>query len=237
MVSAALIVAMAGAWAGSPPLSPDDQACREAAGFGPSRNAFTQARLDPLPACERAADRGHPDVLAWLGHAYGKADRHGDAQRLLQRAHQGGSLAGTALLGVALARGQGVPPNKVRGEELLRHAAGLGDSDAQFMLSTLYSTGELQPPDPGEGKAWLEKAAARGHAAAQTNLGALYGHPERTQALYEAAAEQGNAQALYNLGDHYKCECHAAVDICTRSTSAALCSPRTITNSRVSPIR
>lgn len=91
MVGAALLVALANAWATTPPLSPDDQACREAAGFGPSRNAFTHAMLDPLPACERAAAGGHPDVLAWLGRAYGKADRHDDAHRLLLRAHHGGS--------------------------------------------------------------------------------------------------------------------------------------------------
>lgn len=213
VVGAALIVALASAWAGTQPLSPDDQACREAAGFGPSRNAFTQARLDPLPTCERAEAGGHPDVLAWLGHAYGKADRHDDAHRLLLRAHRGGSLTGTALLGVALVRGRGVSQDQSKGEELLLQAAVLGDSDAQFMLSTMYSTGELRPPDKDQAKAWLEKAAEQGHAAAQTNLGALHWHPERTHALYEAAAAQGNAQALYNLGDHFKCECTDEVDI------------------------
>ena len=79
---------------------------------------------------------------------------------------------------------------RTRGESkevrLLREQAEQGYPDAQYDLSQRYSKGEGVPQDDKEAAKWLYIAAAQGYTHAQQDL-----------------AEQGDAEAQYNLGKTY----------------------------------
>ncbi len=61
-------------------------------------------------------------------------------------------------------------------ESELRALAEAGDADAQNALGTLYSDGLAVPRDYRSAADWYEKAAQQGHAQAQFNLGFLHYH-------------------------------------------------------------
>jgi TPR repeat protein len=59
----------------------------------------------------------------------------------------------------------------------LRVRANAGDADAQTSLAIAYFNGEGIPQDDAQAMLWFRKAAEQGDADAQFNLGAIY---ERT---------------------------------------------------------
>ena len=59
----------------------------------------------------------------------------------------------------------------------LRVQANAGDADAQTSLAIAYFNGEGIPQDDAQAMLWFRKAAEQGDADAQFNLGAIY---ERT---------------------------------------------------------
>jgi localization factor PodJL len=68
-----------------------------------------------------------------------------------------------------------VEANQPEGVELLRRAANLGHSPSQFYLSKLYEEGRGGlPKDPAEARRWTERAAENGNRQAMHNLGIAY---------------------------------------------------------------
>lgn len=114
-------------------------------------------------------------------------------------------------LGLACARGQGVPQNYAEAAQWYRRAAEQGHAAAQAALGELYEAGQGVPYDEAEAARWYRRAAEQGHAGGQYSLAVLYvlgrGVPrDLAQALqwYRRAADQGNAQAQYHLGTRHR---------------------------------
>ncbi len=85
-------------------------------------------------------------------------------------------------------------------EELLRAAAGQGDSAAQFRLAVALENGQMPARNATEALQWLQKAANAGSAEAQYELGTLFAEgkegvrqdPVAAQLWYLAAQFSGN---------------------------------------------
>lgn len=102
-----------------------------------------------------------------------------------------------------------------------RSAADQGLEVAQYNLGVMYYSGNGVEQDFREAYRWTRKAAEQGHRASQFNLGVLYfngqgvnppwlgfwplsiiprsGNMETAAQWYERAANQGHAEAQYNL--------------------------------------
>lgn len=97
--------------------------------------------------------------------------------------------------------------------EVIRKAAELGDTKAQYKLGLMYYEGISVPDNYAEAFYWFRRAAEQGVAEAQYNLGLMYedgiGTPEDDLAAlkwFRQAAEQGYAPAQYKVGMVYYVE-------------------------------
>jgi TPR repeat protein len=89
-----------------------------------------------------------------------------------------------------------VPADEIR--ELLERAAGLGHSEAAFVLGAFLRAWD----EPEEAEPWLRRAADGGHAEAWAELGHLFdseGDPGEAVRCYRRAAELGSRQGAENL--------------------------------------
>ncbi|MBI3774218.1 MAG: sel1 repeat family protein [Gammaproteobacteria bacterium] len=92
----------------------------------------------------------------------------------------------------------------------LRPWAEKGEVEAQYRFGTLYENGQGVAKNLEEAKRWYRNAAAQGHVRARRRLEALEGRPARsgseTVAIkwYQDLAEQGDADAQYNLAFMYE---------------------------------
>jgi len=98
------------------------------------------------------------------------------------------------------------------GVEVLRRAANLGYTPAQFYMAKLYENGEggLRK-DEAEARRWTERAAQGGDAKAMHNLGLAYfqglgGPTNMTTAAqwFRKAADLGMTDSQYNLASLYE---------------------------------
>jgi len=113
-------------------------------------------------------------------------------------------LAAMRNLAMMLRKGQGVPKDPQKAEELYLRAAEAGLPTAQADLADMYLKGELGSPDLARALPLLQAAAAANHPVAQYQLGQFYetGAPplvpqnlEVARRLYAAAASHGMPEA------------------------------------------
>jgi TPR repeat protein len=113
-------------------------------------------------------------------------------------------LAAMRNLAMMLRKGQGVPKDPQKAEELYLRAAEAGLPTAQADLADMYLKGELGSPDLTRALPLLQAAAAANHPLAQYQLGQFYetGAPplvpqnlEVARQLYAAAASHGMPEA------------------------------------------
>jgi uncharacterized protein len=113
-------------------------------------------------------------------------------------------LAAMRNLAMMLRKGQGVPKDPKKAEELYQRAADAGLPTAQADLADMLLKGEAGPPDLASALPLLQAAAAANHPVAQFELGELYetGAPplvpqnlEMARKLYFAAAGHGMKEA------------------------------------------
>lgn len=126
-------------------------------------------------------------------------------------AAESGDAEAQRQLGLACARGLGVPQNYAEAAQWYRRAAEQGNAAAQAALGELYEAGQGVPYDEAEAAKWYRRAAEQGHPGGQYSLAVLYvlgrGVPrDLAEALrwYRRAADQGDAQAQYHLGTRYR---------------------------------
>eukprot|EP00727_Mastigamoeba_balamuthi_P002184 m51a1_g11963 hypothetical protein (633) ;mRNA; r:801899-803797 len=131
---------------------------------------------------------------------------HKDAAGLFRRASEGGCVAASALLGVLMVRGEGLPPDPEAGVELLRKAAASGDAMAVVVLSRCLRRAEGMQRDAEEAARLAGLAAAQGSAIGLGLLGLSYAigdgvivDKHLSEHLFSLAAALGDAQAQYNL--------------------------------------
>jgi TPR repeat protein/CHAT domain-containing protein len=191
-------------------------ACRDAADFPLEGRGVAWEQLDAASAialCHEAlaTEAGDPAaLLAFLGRAYRKAERYGDARTVSERAADAGVLAGMVNLGLLYRDGLGVLKDYAEAVRWLRKAADQGHAHAQDNLGWMYEHGRGVAQDDVEAVRWYRRAAEQGHAISQNNLGWMYEHgrgvaQDDVEAVrwYRRAAEQRDPSAQFNLALMY----------------------------------
>jgi len=142
----------------------------------------------------------------------------------LEKAAEQGETSAQYMLGIFYCTGNGVPKDIDKGVKLIRKAAEQGDENAQLSLGGMYFSGEVVgvPKDLLKAAEWVRKAAAQGFAEAKKALPEVEAALKKEKVREEreaaekraqeekeaaeklrAAAEQGNADAQFNLGNSY----------------------------------
>jgi TPR repeat protein len=117
-----------------------------------------------------------------------------------------GDAEAQARLGSQFVAGEGVGKDLAKGEQWFRASADQGCAAGQFGLGALYAG-----TDGGKAAALFEKAAAQGNPLAKLSLAMLLiagqGIPadqDRGAKLLTEAAETGNTEAMFRLGELYR---------------------------------
>jgi TPR repeat protein len=185
--------------------------------FGDIDNPKNQIQ-EKINLLATAAVKGYAPAQITLGsyyqNGYGFKQDHEKAISWYLRAAEQGYSRGQYYLGNFLYYGRGVKRNINEALVWLYKAAKQGDKDAQFNLGSFYHT-EKDSKDKkaslAEAAKWYLKAAAQGHLDALDHLIRLSKSDfDVCQTFQEAvpcfrkAAEQGNADAQYQLGLIYE---------------------------------
>jgi TPR repeat protein len=122
-----------------------------------------------------------------------------------------GDLEAQVNLGIAYAKGEGIPKDEVEAVRWIRRAAEKGFAKAQFILGAVYFEGlGGVPKNYVQAVKWIRKAAEQGFADAQFELGEAYAKgggvsKDYVEAVkwYRQAAEQGHAKGQLHLAWAY----------------------------------
>ena len=153
---------------------------------------------------------------------------YGRALKWYRAAAEQGDADAQFNLGFMYHKGQGTPQDYARAIQWYRAAAEQGDVEAQYTVGELYRDGQGTPQDSLRAYAYFSVAAANGHQDAKVSRGRLAkklgrGAVLKAQALAlrlwsqaehaypvaeklareQTAAENGNADAQFNLGVMY----------------------------------
>lgn len=93
---------------------------------------------------------------------------------LIMKLAEQGDMVAQYQLGLAYAKGDGVPHDYKSAMAWWLKAADQGDISAQVQLGILYAKGEGVSQDYEEAAKWYRKAAEQGDASSQNLLGVLY---------------------------------------------------------------
>jgi len=167
-----------------------------------------------------ASDSGLAAARVELGCQY-QAGRtlprdYAAAERLFRLAAEQGHPMGQNNLGNLYLQGWGVPKDPAEAVRWFRKSAEQGEAIGQANLGWAYENGVGAERDRPSAELWTRKAAEQGLAYAQCAMGRMAEHQPRTggnqavAANYEVAAEwylkaaqQGHAQAMFNLAELY----------------------------------
>ena len=130
-----------------------------------------------------------------------------ETRQWFEHAANAGDLVAAFNFAVSLAQGVGVERDERRAMAWLRRAAP-GVPLARYWYGRMLVEGRgLDAGDPAEGRVWLTRAADAGVVDAQVMLGEIMvngrGGPhdcDAARALFEKAARQGHAGAMFALG-------------------------------------
>lgn len=136
-----------------------------------------------------------PDAQFKLGLIYQDREKLYDkAANWYQKAADRGHVLAQYNLGHLYLSGKGVPADRNMSAKYWRMAAQQGLSQAQHSLGVLLLDGNVTADLRKEAISWLEKAAAQGFERSKTRLALI---------RLENAAERGNPEAIYQLGQMY----------------------------------
>ena len=160
----------------------------------------------------RAAEQGDAEAQFHLGRLYDFGSRstpldNAEAERWYRLAAEQGHAEAAFTLGLMYAMGDlDVPKDAAMAVRWYRRAADLGYAEAASMLWRIYTNGEGVPQDDTAAWIWLWRAADLGESWAQNRRGEEYAADKETaeaERWYRLAAEQGYAEAQFNLGAMY----------------------------------
>lgn len=146
------------------------------------KHYLTESRKtdEGIHALMEAAEAGSVAAMELLGRAflgdYNVEPSRSQSLKWYERAIKSGSQDPIAYyhVGMELVSGDGLTHDPVRGAQLLRVAAELGDLYAQTELAMLYAQGDGVAIDPTKAEALLTDAVAKGHVPAMIPLGDAY---------------------------------------------------------------
>ncbi len=158
-----------------------------------------------------AANQGYAPAEYELGriYLYGRGIPADYAKALVweQKAADQGDSRAQRDLAFMYERGLGVPADPARAAEWNRKAAAQGNAEAQLQLARAHDQGSGVDKNPAEARRWYGKAAGAEQPAAQLALArkALeQGNCTGAIRWYTEAAEHGEAEAMFGLGQLYK---------------------------------
>jgi TPR repeat protein len=162
------------------------------------------ARLAPAA---RAGDPRSQFLLAALYlHGNGVAKDTDVAVQWLERSAGQGYAPAQSDLGGLLLEGRNVARDTTRALNLLLKAAAQQDSGAFYNLGVMYRDGLGVAEDREKCRRYFLAAAEKGYALAQYGIGQLSFEDKdfmRSAYWYQKAGNQGDLEALYNLGYMY----------------------------------
>ena len=149
---------------------------------------------------------------AWGDTAAGtQAFKNKDYERALREwkaAADAGQAEAQFDLGVLYAKGLGVKRDVPAAVGWYRKAADQGNAEAQFALGQMYSRGWGVPRDEIDAMRWFQMANDPNSIGSATDWEVIEGYgieqdPQQAAYWYQMAADQGHAEAQYNLGRLY----------------------------------
>lgn len=158
------------------------------------------------------------DAIGWYTGTAGRVDEP-RARALFEAAAESGDVLGRMWLARAYSRGRmGFSRDAARASAIagvlldaVRRQAGLGVTEAVFLVGTAYDEGLGVPEDPVAAMEWFQKAAAAGHTLAEHNIGNAYAAGRGVAADASAAvtwwtkaAQKGDAVPQLRLGEAYE---------------------------------
>ncbi|WP_342618990.1 hypothetical protein [Rhodoferax sp. GW822-FHT02A01] len=170
----------------------------------------------------KAAEQGHSKAQLRLGVLYGKTHT-AQAMQFLRSAADAGLAQAQLALANAYLQGDGMEQDPAQAIHWYQAAASQGLPEAQHALGEALLKGVVSPPDTDAALVWYRKAARQDHLAAQVaietleqegqTIGSLRGlrvqrhgqaERRRNEGRWIKAAEQGNSDARYHLGQMYE---------------------------------
>jgi TPR repeat protein len=163
-------------------------------------------------AISRAAAAGQAQAQCAMGDRYaqgaGVAQNWFEACRWYELAAQQGDAKAQCALAVCYADGKGVKQDMAHAFIWFEKAAAQSVPQAQWNLGELYATGlPGVEADPKKATLLCKRAANAGFAPASATLGALFARAkkhERAVQWWTLAAEQGDLESLFNLGQAHR---------------------------------
>lgn len=163
-------------------------------------------------AIARAAAGGQAQAQCAMGDRYargtGVAQNWFEACRWYDMAAQQGDVMAQCALATCYASGKGVKKDMAHAFIWFEKAAAQNLPQAQWNLGELYATGlPGVEADPKKATQLCKRAANAGFAPASATLGALFARAkkhERAVEWWTLAAEQGDLESLFNLGQAYR---------------------------------
>jgi TPR repeat protein len=138
----------------------------------------------------------------------GVAQNWFEACRWYDMAAQQGDASAQCALAACYASGKGVKRDIAHAFHWFEKAAAQNLPQAQWNLGELYATGlPGVEPDPKKATQLCKRAANAGFAPASATLGALFARAnkhERAVRWWTLAAEQGDLESLFNLGQAHR---------------------------------
>lgn len=170
-------------------------------------------RLDLAQAIawlKRAAQAGHPEAQYELGVCHieglGVAKNRRTASEWQLRAAEQGYAAAQHAIGLAYLHGSEGPEDDALAVQWFRLAAQQDYPEAQTDLGLCYLNGRGVAVNRAHAASWFRKAERLGHVPAITGLGYCHyqaDEPELAVQCFRKAAEAGDAEARYRLGECY----------------------------------
>ena len=180
--------------------------------FGLATLLQTEKAMIVFDLISGAAARGHSGAQCAMGDRYaqgtGVAQNWFEACRWYDMAAQQGDASAQCALAACYAGGRGVKKDMAHAFIWFEKAAAQNLPQAQWNLGELYATGlPGVDPDPKKATQLCKRAANAGFAPASATLGALFARAkkhERAVRWWALAAEQGDLESLFNLGQAYR---------------------------------
>ena len=176
----------------------------------------------------KSAEQGNADAQYNLGimyeYGYGVSKDNAKAVEWYRKSAEQGNAKAQCQLGTMYEKGRGVSRDFAKAVEWYRKSAEQGNADAQCNLGFMYRNGLGVSLDYAKAVEWYRKSVEQGNVTAQNNLGYMYeqglGDSQdyakamdmyvldkgvienyaKAAKLYRKSAEQGYAEAQYNLG-------------------------------------
>lgn len=183
-----------------------------AAQFALAKLLTDDAQAMAFAAVTQAAAGGQAQAQSAMGDRYargtGVAQNWFEACRWYQMAAEQGDAQAQCALAACYAAGRGVKKDMAHAFIWFEKAAAQNLPQAQWNLGELYATGlPGVEPDAKKATSLCKRAANAGFAPASATLGALFARAkkhDRAVQWWTLAAEQGDLESLFNLGQAHR---------------------------------